>query len=956
MDNKMLSVSNFRYSCGCEKLKALYSLNLNKGMALLRTEANALFCKTFASGADFTVIEKAIRDLYLQNADAGKTECPLEWQFETETKFDIKLYERLYVYLTEDYMPSARARVIDSNIDVTSPENGLHQRCSLLFEREDGAAEAFILEYENKIGISAKATSEKNKVENDLRLLVLLHGLSEKYPRINVNMLFLKTGMDAAATDLETGEPYVSEIFSYKAVRRTGTKDDNRMTIFLEDTSYITVNDGEIFIDREAVSAQIAHMKDVVIEEQRKKGNNCARCSERDICRAQSFSGEYWKGVTRQKEGKPFSGELSPEQKAVVDDCYGKVAVIAPPGSGKTHTLIGIAEKMLNDGIRPDDILILAFSNAAKNEIELRLSANHEKLPDISTIHSYAWTEILGRYQGRAYGFEPIAAAPRQQSQLMFACLNECGTYIKGLSYRKGMIVDAEGVGDSLSRCFDVYKAYSYAGVEGIHMWLAKHKDVELDVDAFVKLFERYEELLRQGHFVIYDGMVVDAAKLLAENADIASQVRRRHAYVIVDEYQDVNDAEGELVDLLADKNLVVVGDDDQSIYHFKGCSPTWLVEFTKRHKNAKLHVLSDNYRSTEEIISVADQFMKLSEEDRIKKNIVTHKKGAGPVINYVKTKADAPMAVSELVGKLHDSGVPLRNIAVIARKNEELESIRTQLQYPCHLNRALVVKDPMFLTLAFLVKASVIGIGECNRELFKALNAADPILTSIIPVDKGDVYHSVLKFLELPDLSDADYWNNITQEEDDRLSNWAGNDYRYVLDLFEMCTKLNELAKHNPMTKSYLSAFRVLTDREEHVLFPFLEDRMEKNGSLDNIRGLWNEIRDMLNFSDDARFDIATTESVTLTTAHDSKGREWESVIVYDVDKFLSLSSSFDPKKNETIEDGRRLLYVAMTRAKTSLDLIAVEDRGKKSQDADYKFSRELSAIMTPAQAEANN
>ena len=763
-----------------------------------------------------------------------------------------------------------------------------------------------------------------------------------------MNLLFLKTGIDVASTDNETGEPYVSDIFGYKAVPRSGTKDDNRMTLFIEDTSYCKVSDGNLLINREAVSGQIAHIKEVIVTDAAKKGVNCFSCPERTLCRTQSFSDEYWTSTTKPKGEKFFSGELSAEQQAVVDDCYGKVAVIAPPGSGKTHTLIGIADRMLTDGVKPDDMLILAFSNAAKDEVLARLSSRHKKLPEVSTIHSFAW-DLLKRYQGRAYGFEPVAAGKRQQAQLIFACLNEYGTFIKGLSYKKGMLIDAAGTGETLKKCLELYDIWTLKGVEGLGEWNAEHKDGEVDVMALDHIFKRYVELLRSGHFVTYDDMILDCVDLLTENADIAARVRKLHPYVIVDEYQDVNEAEGMLVDLISDKNLVVVGDDDQSIYRFKGSNSKWLLEFKKRHK-AKLHVLSDNYRSTAEVIAAAEQVIEASEEDRIAKKIATHKDGARPVLNFVKTKGDAPGAVQEIVEGMLKSGIPLKDIAVIARSNEQLEQIKAVLSCPCHLNRALVVNDPMFITLTFLVKASVLGLDECNKEFFRALTAADPVLTSAIPVEDGNVYNGVLDFLHIPPIEDLSYWNNISQEEDDRLSNIGGHDYRYVLDLLELCKELNELARHNTKTRSYLAALKVITDREDHVLFSYLDEKMEEDTGLEELRGLWNEIRDMSNFADDTRFDISPSDSVTLTTAHDSKGREWEAVIVYDVDSYLHVNrSTIDESKKETLADARRLLYVAMTRSKSCLSLLAVEDRGSRAKEDDYIFSRELSVILSP-------
>ena len=180
MSNEIISVSAFRRASGCEKLKSLYQLRLEKGMGLLRAQACEMFCKMFASGAEFSVIEGRLRQLYAENESCGAQDCPLEWQFDAETEFDIKLFKRLYAYLTADYMPSAKAEAVGACFTVNSPENGLKQICSLLFEREDGSVDAFVLEYKNSNGVSAKARTEVNKVENDLRLLVLLHGLSEK--------------------------------------------------------------------------------------------------------------------------------------------------------------------------------------------------------------------------------------------------------------------------------------------------------------------------------------------------------------------------------------------------------------------------------------------------------------------------------------------------------------------------------------------------------------------------------------------------------------------------------------------------------------------------------------------------------------------------------------------------------------------------------------------------------
>lgn len=943
------SVTAFRRACGCSKLQQISELRLTKGMGLVRYEAKRILCEKIAEGETWEKIAEAVNALYESHREYGETEYQLSWQFDREKEFDLELYKKIYTYFTEDYIPrSGEGATVKANIVFNDTENELSQEAGLLFERSNGVAEAFVFEYENKWEVTPKARTEEKKVSSDLRLLVLAKEMSKVYKDIAVNLIFIKTGMDNSASE---GALFVSSVFGYSVSPKGGTKDDNRMSLFFENTPYMSVIDGNFVYNTDAMDIKIKEMVEIFSADAG-KAKNCARCPERDVCMIQSFSPEYWDATMSEKEGKQLPGEWNDDQKKAIENCYGKTAILASAGTGKTHTLMGVADKFLSDGIKPGKILMLAFSNKAVGEIKDRLSSKYDEIPVVSTIHSYA-LDVLTRYATRAYGYQPVPGGTRQQAEIILHCLEEHGGFISGISYKKTVLKDPKSSNSTVKKILSLYDIWLKLGIEGLDAYNAEHPKNPVNVNDLVSVFERYEELIVQGHYVTYDDMIRDVVKLFVENPDVLKTEKRQHPYVIVDEYQDVNNDEGRLIDLLCGDegdNLVVVGDDDQCIYRFKGSNNTWLVDFAERHKGAKTFVLGINYRSTAQIVDSASKIIGEVEGPRISKKISTVKEGEVPCLKMAETRAKLPEVCAEIVRGLQEKGESLRDIAVLARSNADLQGIRQALGLPSHLNRALVIEDPLFITLFFLVKACVRGIKESERELYKALLVVDPVLTKSIPVRNGQTYESLLTYLRLPDVSDRAYYRNIPAEEYDRLEGMveSGYGYGYVLDLLRLYSELKEVSDKVGDTRNFVTTFKVLTEREGHLLLEFIEEKIDADPALEDISEMCAEMEAMVNFSDEARFDTATSDSVTLTTAHDSKGLQWKNVVIYDVDAYLAVNSKeVDEDKREDMDDARRLLYVAMTRAEQNLVLLGARDRGAKQAEENYIFTRELEGLL---------
>ncbi|MBI5480813.1 MAG: ATP-dependent helicase, partial [Deltaproteobacteria bacterium] len=380
---------------------------------------------------------------------------------------------------------------------------------------------------------------------------------------------------------------------------------------------------------------------------------------------------------TRRSPGRPLDldKELNPEQRAVVLAGGGPMLVIAGAGSGKTRALTYRVARLLADGVPADRLLLCTFTNRAAREMLRRV----EELCGVDTRALFSGTFhhvanlLLRRYHDRLGLPEGFGILDREDARdLLGACLEAEGSPL--LSQKR--LPQPRVLASLLSRAVN-----SDVGVaDAVNRHAPRFADV---ADVIARIVDRFAARKAAMGMVDFDDLLLLWKTLLVEHADVATELRDRFQHVLCDEYQDTSRLQGELCDLCAAGhcNLMVVGDDAQSIYSFRGADFRNILEFPARYPDAAVHKLETNYRSSPEVLELANRS-------------ITHNRAQHPkVLKAVRPPAERPALVpladvyqqAEFVAQrlleLHQAeGVPLREIAVLYRNHAHALELQVEL------------------------------------------------------------------------------------------------------------------------------------------------------------------------------------------------------------------------------------------------------------------------------------
>ena len=374
-----------------------------------------------------------------------------------------------------------------------------------------------------------------------------------------------------------------------------------------------------------------------------------------------------------------YPRELNPQQLAAVTAEPGPALVIAGAGSGKTRTLTYRVAYLLEQGIPPERILLLTFTNKAAGEMMRRIGdlLGHE-LRSLwgGTFHSIG-ARILRLHADVAGYRKDFTILDRDDAQdLINACMADAQIDKKDKHFPKPAVLNeifslAANTHKTIEELVDGQFSYFSAFVEQI---ADQHK--------------RYVTRKRTTNAMDFDDLVALWLKLLQDNAEMREQYQRRFQFILVDEYQDTNKLQSDLIDLLAAKhhNVTVVGDDAQSIYAWRGANFANILEFPKRYPGAKVFKIETNYRSTPEILNVANAAIAANVNQFAKELAPARKSGLKPALVACQDAGQQAAFIAQRVLELHDEGVSLNNVAVLYRSHFhalELQLELTRRQIP---------------------------------------------------------------------------------------------------------------------------------------------------------------------------------------------------------------------------------------------------------------------------------
>jgi DNA helicase-2/ATP-dependent DNA helicase PcrA len=368
-----------------------------------------------------------------------------------------------------------------------------------------------------------------------------------------------------------------------------------------------------------------------------------------------------------------YARELNEQQCAAVTAPPGPALVIAGAGSGKTRTLTYRVAYLLEQGIPPDRILLLTFTNKAAGEMMRRVNdLLGQELNNLwgGTFHSIGNRILRTHAQLLGYGRDFSIMDREDAKHLIATCVTEAEIDVKATRFPK-----PEVLGDIFSLALNKQK--SVAEILG-----TEYGYFDTLAPLIEDVWKRYVARKLATNAMDFDDLLVLWLKLLQEHADVRELYQRRFQFILVDEYQDTNKLQSDLIDLLAarTKNVMVVGDDAQSIYAWRGANFQNIIRFPDRYPGAKIYKIETNYRSTPEILTVANAAIAANVAQYAKELAPARKSGMKPVVVACQDAAQQAAFVAQRALELRDEGIALNNMAVLYRSHFHALELQLEL------------------------------------------------------------------------------------------------------------------------------------------------------------------------------------------------------------------------------------------------------------------------------------
>ncbi|HXR05321.1 MAG TPA: UvrD-helicase domain-containing protein [Verrucomicrobiae bacterium] len=631
-----------------------------------------------------------------------------------------------------------------------------------------------------------------------------------------------------------------------------------------------------------------------------------------------------------------YARELNPQQLAAVTAPPGPALVIAGAGSGKTRTLTYRVAYLLEQGIPADRILLLTFTNKAAGEMMRRVAGLlGQELASLwgGTFHSIGARILRSHADLLGYRRDFTILDRDDAKDLIKACIADAGIETKGSHFPKPEVLcEIFSLAANTHTTTDELLERQFDYFEKITRLVA---DVQ----------KRYTARKRATNAMDFDDLLALWLRLLREHTDVREHYQRRFQFVLVDEYQDTNRLQSDLIDLLAERhhNIMVVGDDAQSIYAWRGANFANILQFPKRFPDAKVFKIETNYRSTPEILRVANAAIAANRNQFTKTLTPARKSGLKPALVACMDATQQSAFIAQRVTELHDEGVSMNQVAVLYRSHFhalELQLELTKRNIPfsitsgirffeqAHIKDATaylrLVANPQdelaFKRLVQLLPGIAAKGADKLWQVFHSRSRGNETQTEI-----GNRKSEIGNMSEPPNVGSykiapalqvcsksvpakatkawVQFVETVSQLEDATVRQSAAKMLRVVID-----------AGYDDYLKENFANYRTrLEDLEQLAVFAYqfesVEDFLTQLALLTNV-----EAEDDQAARDD-------TDKIRLSTIHQAKGLEFDAVFVIMLcDGLFPSSRSMESDEGE--EEERRLFYVAITRAKTELYL----------------------------------
>lgn len=597
----------------------------------------------------------------------------------------------------------------------------------------------------------------------------------------------------------------------------------------------------------------------------------------------------------------------SSNQKKAIEHGAGPLMVLAGPGSGKTFVITHRIKYLIEGpGINPAHILVVTFSRAAAKEMKDRF----EKLCSKSLVTFGTFHSVFFNLLKTAYGFssEQIAS-----DELRY-------TLIKELIKRNA--IENEDINTLAGNLLN-----EIALVKQDNISIKNYYSNSISSDTFKKIYIDYESELEARGKLDFEDMLSLTYELLSERSDILKAVQNRYRYILVDEFQDINFLQYNIIKLIAGEkqNITVVGDDDQSIYRFRGARPEIMLGFERDFRNVKKVFLDINFRSSTQIVNASTKLISFNSK-RFPKSFKA-KNGDGAPVSLIEFK-NPFLEVNSIIKDIKDyikSGQDINNIAVLYRTN---------------LSPRLLIERLMRNNIPFTIRDAI-------PNLFDHWVAKDIISYIKLAINMGDK-SDLLRISNKP---------NRYISRDSLSSSRANIEtlFDYYDDKSYMIKRIVELREHLRTIKNLKPATALRYIRNVVGYDEYIEEYCDMNGvesddcysilgDLENSAAEYNNFNDWFVHMDEYKDELIEArkksnendKGVRLMTFHSSKGLEFDIVYIIDVNEG---SVPYKKAKGvDEIEEERRMFYVAMTRARKKLFICyCVENFGKSIGKSDF-------------------
>ena len=625
--------------------------------------------------------------------------------------------------------------------------------------------------------------------------------------------------------------------------------------------------------------------------------------------------------------------KLNENQLKAVNHLDGPCMVLAGPGSGKTRVITyRIANMVVNKNIKPTSILAISFTKASSIEMKNRaLSLSNDfRMNKVTygTFHS-VFFRILRYFEN--YNIESILDEKTKRIGLK--------NILKGLNIENAD--DDETIGQ-------VINEISYVKNE-----LMDKRDFKSEVltnDEFIKVYNFYEEYKQQMNKIDFDDMLIKTYELLKNNKTALDRVRSVYRYILVDEFQDINKVQFEALKLIANpsNNIFVVGDEDQSIYGFRGSRPDFLLEFEEYFSNTNKVLLDINYRSKGEIINIANRLIEKN-TNRYEK-VIKCGQGNGAKVNYISpedSEEEAVYIAKDIKNKVQEDYTEYTDFAVIYRTNIQ--------------SRALVDVF-MDMRIPFVVKDSIVTI----YDHWAAQDILAYLRIGVNPNSNKDwirIINKPFRYISKDNL-------NLIKDEPDfinSLINKCDLHPKQVKTINDLDIDISYVKGLNP--KNAISYIRTTLDYDRYILDYCTNRKIKTNGLIEILNELessatnFKTIQEYLEHIERVKSEIVDnknnkeTDGVIFTTMHSAKGLEFKNVYIIGANEGTiphekSYEIDDEEKKNDQIEEERRLMYVAITRAEENICISSpINKYGKR-----VSKSRFVEDIKAPTKKEMDS